>query len=256
MRSEAEVREVFRLHALGLSHYQIAERTGCPRTNVGRWLGLGIERALNLPRRVAQCTIGQVCPLVHAVPSEAYAYLLGQYLGDGHIVRCRKDVYRLEVGCCRQYPSIMDECDAAMSAVLPHNRVSRRQRPGIFAVGIYSKHLPCLFPQHGHGMKHTRPIVLEPWQSRIALDLAPELFLRGLIHSDGCRGVNTVRNRTGKQYSYPRYQFTNRSDDIRELFCEACDHVGAEWRRMNRWTISVARRESVARLDQFIGPKC
>ena len=216
---------------------------------------MGLDRALNLPKRVPPCTIGKVCPLVTAAPPAAYAYLLGQYLGDGHIVRCRKEVYRLEVACCRLYPAIIEECHTAISAVLAANHVGRRLRPGIVAVGVYSRHLPCLFPQHGDGMKHTRPIVLEPWQSRIALDQHAELFLRGLIHSDGCRGVNTVRNRTGKQYSYPRYQFSNRSDDIRDLFCEACDRVGAEWRRMNRWTISVARRYSVARLDQFIGPK-
>jgi hypothetical protein len=164
-------------------------------------------------------------------------------------------VYRLEIFCCRAYPGIIDECEAAMRAVLPNNRVSRRPRPGIFAVGLYSKHLPCLFPQHGPGTKHTRPIVLAPWQWRSAIDQHPQWFLRGLIHSDGCRGTNTVHNRSGKQYSYPRYQFSNRSTDIRELFCEACDRVGAEWRHMNRWTISVARRDSVALLDSFIGPK-
>src|SRR5262249_5395128 len=52
-----------------------------------------------------------------------------------------------------------------------------------------------------------------------------------------------------------RYQFSNRSDDIRAIFCEYCDRVGVEWRRMNRWTISVARRGSGARMDRFIGPK-
>ena len=59
----------------------------------------------------------------------------------------------------------------------------------------------------------------------------------------------------GKQYAYPRYQFCNASDDIRQMFCDACDAVGVEWRRMNARNISVARRASVARLDEFIGPK-
>jgi hypothetical protein len=255
MRSEAEVREVFRLHAEGLSGYEITHRTGCPRTNVQRWLSMGLERALNLKLRVPPCSRDRNCPLVAEAPPDQYAYLLGQYLGDGHIVECRKQVYRLEIFCCRSYPGIIDECEAAMRAVLPRNSVSRRPRPGIFAVGLYSKHLPCLFPQHGPGMKHTRSIVLAPWQSRIAIDHYPQWFLRGLMHSDGCRGTNTVTNRTGKRYSYPRYQFSNRSADIRELFCEACDRVGTEWRQMNRWTISVARRDSVALLDTFIGPK-
>ena len=58
-----------------------------------------------------------------------------------------------------------------------------------------------------------------------------------------------------KTYRYPRYQFSNRSSDIKRLFCEHLDIVGVKWSVMNQWDISVARRESVARLDEFIGPK-
>ncbi|HEV8373977.1 MAG TPA: helix-turn-helix domain-containing protein [Actinomycetota bacterium] len=35
----------------------------------------------------------------------------------------------------------------------------------------------------------------------------------------------------------------------------ACDALGIEWRPHNRWSLSVARRGSVALLDQFVGPK-
>jgi hypothetical protein len=49
--------------------------------------------------------------------------------------------------------------------------------------------------------------------------------------------------------------FSNRSDEIHAPFCEYCDKVGVEWRRMNRWNISVARRESVELMDRHIGPK-
>ena len=56
-----------------------------------------------------------------------------------------------------------------------------------------------------------------------------------------------------KTYEYPRYNFSNRSDDIRKIFCDACDLLGIEWRVMNWWDISVARRASVARLDEFVG---
>ena len=39
----------------------------------------------------------------------------------------------------------------------------------------------------------------------------------GLIHSDGwARGVNKVHVK-GRDYEYPRYQFSNRSDDIRRF---------------------------------------
>ncbi len=56
-------------------------------------------------------------------------------------------------------------------------------------------------------------------------------------------------------YEYWRYQFSNRSDDIMRIFCTACDRLGIDWRRMNDHTISVARRQSVAMLDQFVGPE-
>ena len=103
------------------------------------------------------------------------------------------------------------------------------------------------------GKKHERPIQLADWQQTV-VERHPERCLRGLIHSDGCRVTNTIRHGQ-KTYDYPRYNFTNRSDDIRRIFCDTCDLLGIEWRVMNAWNISVARRASVARLDEFIGPK-
>jgi hypothetical protein len=111
-----------------------------------------------------------------------------------------------------------------------------------------------LFPQHGRGRKHDRRIELTAWQQKI-VRAEPECFLRGLIHSDGWRGLNRVKVK-GRWYAYPRYQFSNRSDDIRTLFTDTCDLLGVQWRPWGRYHISVARRESVAHLDSFIGPKC
>jgi acyl dehydratase len=96
-------------------------------------------------------------------------------------------------------------------------------------------------------------MVLRSWQQELVAR-SPELFLRGLIHSDGCRFTNPVRHGE-KLYTYPRYNFTNASADIRKLFCDTCDLLAIEWRVMNARNVSVARRESVARLDEFIGPK-
>jgi hypothetical protein len=77
---------------------------------------------------------------------------------------------------------------------------------------------------------------------------------RGLIHSDGTRHLNRIKH-PKRTYEYPRYQFSNRSDDIRAIFCEHLDLLEIPWRRMNRWIVAVSRREGVARLDEFIGPK-
>ena len=183
----------------------------------------------------------------------AYAYLLGIYLGDGHIVRCGR-TQRLRIFCDLQHANVWWEIAGTVDWV-GRRRPSLGLRPptGLLIVSAYWNHWPCLFPQHGVGKKHERPIVLEPWQEEI-VDAHPERFVRGLIHSDGCRSRNTIRH-PKRTYVYPRYEFTNYSDDIRGLFCAACDRLGVPWTRMNRSTISVARREAVATLDGFIGPK-
>jgi hypothetical protein len=118
--------------------------------------------------------------------------------------------------------------------------------------------LPYAFPQHGAGPKHLRPIVLESWQREITLG-HPRDLLRGLIHSDGCRTMNRFKTRlpSGRiaSYEYPRYFFSNLSDDIREIFCEHCELLGIRWTQSNPRNISIAHRKSVALMDEFIGPK-
>ncbi|MCZ7588107.1 MAG: hypothetical protein M5U27_04445 [Gaiella sp.] len=55
--------------------------------------------------------------------------------------------------------------------------------------------------------------------------------------------------------AYPRYFFTQVSDDIRRLFCRVLRGLGVEYTWNNWRTVSVARRRSVALLDTFVGPK-
>jgi len=162
-------------------------------------------------------------------------------------------VWRLRITLDARYPEIINEACRSVRELLPANRIGTWPRIGCVDVGAYSRQLRCWFPQHGSGPKHLRPIHLEPWQEHLVA-LTPKNFLRGLIHSDGCRFVNRVR-RGSRAYAYPRYTFTNHSADIRALFCRTCDCVGIEWRAMNATTISVARRRAVARLDSFVGPK-
>jgi hypothetical protein len=164
-------------------------------------------------------------------------------------------VHRLRISLDNRYPGIVEECRRAAQLVLPDNRVAiqRLEERGCSEVYVYSKSLICLFPQSGPGPKHERPIRLSPWQQEKVRG-STEAFLRGLLHTDGCRIANSVRHGT-KTYVYSRYCFSNMSADIKRLFCEACDRLGIEWRVMNEQNLSVARRASVARLDEFVGPK-
>jgi hypothetical protein len=58
-----------------------------------------------------------------------------------------------------------------------------------------------------------------------------------------------------RQVRLPRYFFSNESADIQQLFRAACDLIGIEHRNNRSNSISAARRESVALLDEIVGPK-
>lgn len=259
MRPEAEYQEALRWIAWGLNDSEVGRMTGIPPRTIRKWrqaLGnafgtrtiyTGQNERSHRPRN--DCPR---CDQVH-LPDAEYAYLLGLYLGDGHLVRSKKDVYVLRIVQDARYPRLVELCAETMRAMRQKGimKASFVERQGCVVVQASWKHWPCLFPQHDAGKKHHREIVLAPWQKEL-VDRCPEQFLRGLIHSDGWRGVNRVQER---RYAYPRYQFSNRSADIRRLFCDACEGLGVTWRQMNRHVISVARRDDVALLDSFIEPK-
>ena len=75
---------------------------------------------------------------------------------------------------------------------------------------------------------------------------------RGTIRdwSDGSRFMNTCRN-----WSQPRYAFSNFSPDIKRIFTDTCDLLGLRWTTSGRKTIYVSRKADVERMDEFIGPK-
>lgn len=249
MHIQREVDEVLRLVDEGLNDSQISRATGIPRRTILHW------RHGRLPRHSLERGVGRPshCPRCDHLPLDepAYAYLLGLYLGDGHIVHGpRADILRVVQDA--RYPHLVNLAKGAVARVRAgEGKVGTVARPGCVVTYAYWKHWTCLFPQHGPGRKHARPIVLEPWQRRL-VQAYPRQLLRGLIHSDGCRCINRVHN--GK-YAYPRYFFTNSSREILQIFRDACDTVGVRHRNSRPNMISVARREDVATLDRFIGPK-
>ena len=236
---------------LGLNNCQIQRTTGISRATVRAWRQ---GRTPHSARRAAtSCsTCGHPKHELQALPCRAYVYLLGLYLGDGCISSHPRGVHRLRIVLDERYPGIIAEAERAIASVIGRS-ASRTAKEGCWEIGSYSRQWPCLFPQHGPGKKHLRTIRLADWQ-QTAVEGHEGALVRGLIHSDGWRGVNRVTVR-GKRYAYPRYNFSNKSEDILGIFCDACDALGVEWRRMNAVTISVAKRASVARLDEFVGPK-
>jgi hypothetical protein len=253
MRPPEQAEIVLNLAANGKSQLAIARETGVPRSTVRDWL------AGRLPKGRADVGCLDCGAQRHGFDElpPAYVYLLGLYLGDGCISAHPRRVYRLRLFFDARYPKILDAGEAAVRSVFPANRINRLMRSGGYVnssprsnveLSVYSRTLPCLFPQHGPGRKHERPIVLADWQREL-VSKHPEQLLRGLVHSDGCRFVNTGRN-----WRHPRYSFSNRSDDIRSIFCDACDLLGVRWTTAPR-TVYVSRVRDVAVLDEFIGPK-
>jgi hypothetical protein len=210
-----------------------------------------------LPR--GQGHLAPPCPRCDGAPlaEEEYAELLGWYLGDGYISRGRRSVFNLHVYNDARYVALNARLLVLMATVKPTGRPHTRTVPGAVVTTVSWKHWPCLFPQHGPGPKHLRPINLEDWQS-VMVEEFPGAFLRGLFHSDGARVHNwATRVVAGekRRYDYPRWQFSNRSEDILGLCGNALDLADIAWRRSGPWTISVSRRDAVESLDRLIGPK-
>jgi hypothetical protein len=240
------------LMARGLSLRSISLTTGVNRATLRDWREHPQMTRATCPRCVTSPKLPE--------PQHDYAYLLGLYLGDGCISRAGardKEVWKLRIMCADAWPGLIRECERALGAIRPDNKVSTQQKVGCTEVISRWRHWPCLFPQHGPGRKHLRTIELEPWQ-RVIVTENPGDFARGLFHSDGYRGINRVRAHLAdgeRWYAYPRYLFTNESADILRLCGETLDQLGVAWRFSRRNAISVARREAVARLDEFVGPK-
>lgn len=230
------------LAAAGVNDCEIARRVGLPRTTV---------RDMRRPRRRERplcLRCGRPTRTVRFTPGE-YAELLGLYLGDGCIVDAGRTP-RLRVSLDARYATVVSEARQLVARCFPQNRVAivRADGGATAIVSMYSSHLACLFPQHGRGPKHHRPVALESWQREL-VDAAPWSFLRGLMHSDGCFFINRTA-----PYAYLSADFCNLSAHIRALFMAACDSVGVRYIETGK-RVRIYRRESIALLAAFVGVK-
>jgi hypothetical protein len=242
-----DINTALNLHARGLSSGAIAERLGIPRGTVKDWMSGRLPHAWNRWDHQCCAECGRNPHRFEELPG-IYSYLLGLYLGDGSIATHPR-AFKLRIMLDARYPGIIAEAISAMGRVLPASKVNTWSRPkGDVEVYAYSMAWPCLFPQHGPGKKHLRRIRLADWQE-VLVRREPHLLLRGLIHSDGCRFMNT-----GRGWSYPRYSFTNLSPDIRQIFRDACDLLGLHWTNSGA-VVYVSRKADVDTMDRFVGPK-
>jgi len=263
MRTADECQRVFDLASQGLDSIEISRKLDIPSRTIREWLRFGEEQVFSSLRRKAafkcpgslECANIVDCPIVNSLEShfKEYTYLLGQYLGDGCISQCQR-TYKLRISTADNYPHIKQDCINSLNEILPDNKVGLIPKEGCTDISCHSNHLPCLFPHGKGGMKHKRKIVLLPWQEKLAIETHPQQFLRGLIHSDGCRTNNQII-KNGKEYNYPRYFFSNRSQDIHTYFELACQTLEIDYKFNNWYSISIAKRNSVEKVDTFVGSK-
>lgn len=254
-----EVRaEALALVEAGLNDCEISRRLGIPRRTILDWRRPSYVK--KIPAAICPRCWLSAKPM-RFTPAD-YSMLLGFYLGDGCISNGPR-AGRLRVSLDAKYPKIIEEARALLARCFPENSVDvvRKGTTGkCVDVSIYSKHLPCLLPQHGPGLKHQRRIVLERWQLAI-IEAEPWPFIRACIWTDGCAFINRTDIHRAKPYEYLSYDFTNCSKDIVGLFTRACELVGIRdyrvtfYRPKRIWKVRINRRGSVALLRDHVGRK-
>jgi hypothetical protein len=128
-----------RLAAQGQSSAAIARRLHLPQTTVYRWIVRQPPPDTCRPTPCPRCGVRSLCK----AERHAYAYLLGQYLGDGHLVAMTR-VPVLRIYACSDYPDVTDE--VARAVVLVRGSTPARMRVAgsarVTKVQSYWKHWP------------------------------------------------------------------------------------------------------------------
>jgi hypothetical protein len=247
--------QALELIAAGHNDCEVSRRLGIPRGTIRDW-----RRPSYVSRRETPLGTCPRCWLsarpIRFTP-EDYTELLATYLGDGSI-STHPRTQRLRIALDMKYPRIIEDVCVLLGRSFPENEIDQVRSIGCVHVSVYSSHLACLFPQHGPGRKHDRPIVLEAWQ-REHFEAAPWSFIRGCIRTDGCCFINRTDIHRPVPYEYRSYGFSNKSEDIVDLFVEACNRVGVVTRvncsARGQWDVRINRRPSVALMLEHVGLK-
>lgn len=142
-----------------MSDYEISRRTGISRGTVLRWRHGRLPACARPNEPTCVACAGSEHDFT-ALPGPAYAYLLGQYLGDGTVYR-NTSSYALQIASDALYPGIIEECCSAIVRITGRTpKVALHRDKRMARIVSYWKSWPCLLPQHGPGRKHSRTIAL------------------------------------------------------------------------------------------------
>jgi DNA-binding transcriptional ArsR family regulator len=116
-------RLALQLRADGVPFTEIYRRLGLSRNTVSGWLYSARERGVE--PRTERCPICDrpAREIDHPLP---YAYLLGQYLGDGHLLMTQR-VPLLTMTCDWRYPGLIHEVNTPWRRAVPGPSDIRRR---------------------------------------------------------------------------------------------------------------------------------
>ena len=118
MRSEGEYQRAVELIRAGVNDCEVGRRLTIPRGTIRDWrLGL----TANSVGRTRYSSVEQRSTCFRCeseeVDEQAYAYLLGVYLGDGWLSSHARGVFRLRIACDLKYTNIINEIATRMVIV-------------------------------------------------------------------------------------------------------------------------------------------
>lgn len=211
----------------GASIRQIGRELEVDHSTISYWIKNNFSSG-TVTNRLSIERIQEVCN----AKSAAYSYILGCYLGDGHISQLPR-TQRLRLFSGTSHPSIIEDQVKGLNRLFDNvvnNKKCNNQNMEI--ITVHNTQLDVYFPQHGLGKKHERDVSLKPWQQEI-VDKEPECFIKGLIDTDGSSYIRTnIVN--GVARTYPSYSFTNKSKDIMNMCQSAFKTLGIEVNRTTR----------------------
>jgi hypothetical protein len=107
--------------------------------------------------------VGRTTPGWFPPRPSTYAYALGLYLGDGCLYVPARGSPLLQIRLDRSHPELITEARRAIACLLPESsrvHVYEDRRCFSSCVQASYQHWLEVFPQHGVGRKHNRPIAL------------------------------------------------------------------------------------------------
>jgi len=177
---------------------------------------------------------------------DLYSFILGLYLGDGCISPNKKS-FKLRIVQDNKYSNSINEIQTVLENFF-EKKSTRTFSKGCTILSTFEKKLPKYFPQHGKGVKHSRKIELFDFQKQ---NIDYKNLMRGLFISDGSFYVALNK--------YERYNFTNKSLDIINIFRECLNHFnishGFRVKPNNIYIVEVQKKSEVIKMKDLVGKK-